>query len=76
MKLYLRLINHYVMYTYGGVEVYLQAFLTSVLYGGDWSDSRSGHFTPEEKAPGTLWMGVCVGFRDGLDAVAEINTCP
>jgi hypothetical protein len=36
----------------------------------------SGHihdpvgFTPGVKDPATQWIGACVGFRDGLDAVA------
>jgi hypothetical protein len=24
--------------------------------GGEWSDSRTGHFTPEEKPPSTHWI--------------------
>jgi hypothetical protein len=28
--------------------------LTSALDGGKWSASHSGHFTPNERAPGTL----------------------
>jgi hypothetical protein len=35
----------------GGVEVYFHAFLTSVLDGGEWSDSNPGRFTPTERAP-------------------------
>jgi hypothetical protein len=31
--------------TYGGVNVYAHAFLTSVLDGGEWSASLSSHFT-------------------------------
>jgi hypothetical protein len=39
------------MKTYCGVEVWLYAFLTSVLNGGRWSASRPGRFTPKERAP-------------------------
>jgi hypothetical protein len=31
--------------------------------GGEWSGSRSGRFTPRERAPGTQWIGGCVGPR-------------
>jgi hypothetical protein len=31
--------------------------LTSALYGGEWSDSRPGRFTPREIAFGTHWIG-------------------
>jgi hypothetical protein len=31
--------------------------LTSALHGGEWSASRSGRFTPRERAPGTHWIG-------------------
>jgi len=43
------------MKTYGGVELQLHAFLNFALDGGEWSASRPGRFTPEEKAPGTRW---------------------
>jgi hypothetical protein len=42
-------------------------FLTSALVEGEWSASRSGHFTAEEKAPGTHWIGGWMGPRTGLD---------
>jgi hypothetical protein len=35
--------------------------LTSALDGGEWSASRSGRFTPRERAPGTHWIGGWVG---------------
>jgi hypothetical protein len=31
--------------------------LTPALDGGEWSASRTGHFTPRERAPGTHWIG-------------------
>jgi hypothetical protein len=45
------------MKVYAGVDVYIQMFLTSTLFGGEWSASRSCHFTPVERAPGTHWIG-------------------
>jgi len=41
-----------------GVEVQRHAFLTSVLEKDEWSTSRPGRFTPEERAPDTQWIGV------------------
>jgi hypothetical protein len=45
--------------------------LTSALDGGEWSDSRTGRFTPRERAPGTHWIGGWVGPRAVLDAVVK-----
>jgi hypothetical protein len=39
------------MKKYWGMEVYLHAFLTSALDGGQWSASRPSRFTPREGAP-------------------------
>jgi hypothetical protein len=35
--------------------------LTSSLTAGEWSPSRPGRFTPEEKTPGTHWIRGWVG---------------
>jgi len=43
------------MKTYGWVKVYLHAFLTLDVGGGEWSASRFSRFTLEEKAPSTHW---------------------
>jgi hypothetical protein len=59
------------MKVYGGVEVYLHAFLTSALDGGEWSDSPPGRFTRREIAPSTHWIGGWGGPRAGLDAVVR-----
>jgi hypothetical protein len=45
--------------------------LASALDGGEWSASRSGHFTPRERYPGTHWIGGWVGPRGVLDAVVK-----
>jgi len=37
----------------------------------DWSASRPGPFTPEEKAPGTHFIGGWVDPSAGLDAVVK-----
>jgi len=42
--------------------------LISALYGGEWSASRPGSFTPRERAPGTHWIGGWVASRVVLDA--------
>jgi hypothetical protein len=41
------------------------------LDGSDWSASCCGRFTPKERAPGTHWIGGCVGPRAVLDAVVK-----
>jgi hypothetical protein len=45
--------------------------LTSALDGGEWSASRSGRFTPRERAPGIHWIGGWVGPRTILDTVVK-----
>jgi hypothetical protein len=55
----------------GREEVQIQVFLTSVLVGGEWSASRLGRFTPEERAPGTHWIGGWVDLRARLEAVKK-----
>jgi hypothetical protein len=37
------------MKAYGGVDIYIHIFLTSVLAGGELSNSQPGRFTPEER---------------------------
>jgi hypothetical protein len=60
------------MKTYEEVGVEIQIFLTSALAGGEWSTSRPGCFTPEERAPGTHCIGGWVDSREGLDDVEKI----
>jgi hypothetical protein len=57
------------MKAYGGVDVFSHTFLTSALVGAEWSASRTGRFTPEERAPVTHWRGGWVGPRASLDDV-------
>jgi hypothetical protein len=45
--------------------------LTSALDGGEWLASLPGRFTSSERAPGTHWIGGCVGPRAVLDAVVK-----
>jgi len=53
VKFFLCLTKHHDMKMYGGVEIQFHACLFSVLYGGEWSDSRPGRFIPREKTRGT-----------------------
>jgi hypothetical protein len=57
------------MKAYGGVNVQIYIFLTSALAGGEWSASRPGRITPDERVPGTHWLGGWVGPRAGVDDV-------
>jgi len=59
------------MKTYWGKEVQLHAFLTPILYGGEWSSSRPSRFTPGVRAAGIHWIGVWVGPRTGSDTVGR-----
>jgi hypothetical protein len=45
--------------------------LTSTLDGSEWSASRTGRFTPTERARGTNWIGCCVGPGIGLEAAVK-----
>jgi hypothetical protein len=38
---------------------------------GEWSASRPGRFNPRETAPGTHYIGGCVGPTAGLDEVVK-----
>jgi hypothetical protein len=71
VKLSLCLTKSHAMKTYGRVAVQLQALLTSVLDGGEWSASQPGRLTPRERTPGTHRIGIWVGPRTGL--VVEKN---
>jgi hypothetical protein len=62
------------MKAYEGVDVYIHAFLTLALAGGDWPASRPGRFTPRERAPGTHWIGGWVGPRASLDNMNEVDS--
>jgi hypothetical protein len=57
------------MKTYGGADVQIRVFLTSTLVGGEWTASRPGRFTPEERAHDIHSVGGCVDHRNGLDDV-------
>jgi hypothetical protein len=59
------------MKAYRGSGGIVHAFLTSALYGGEWSASCYGRFIPRERAPGTHWTGGWVGPRAVLDAVVK-----
>jgi hypothetical protein len=56
---------------YGGVDVQLQTFLTSVLDGGDWSDSRPGRHIPKYRVLSIQSIRGWVGPAAGLGVVTE-----
>jgi hypothetical protein len=43
--------------------------LTSALVGGEWSASRSCHFTPAERAPSKHWIGGWMDHGLGVDGL-------
>jgi hypothetical protein len=56
------------MKTYGGSGCVVPQYViqTSALVGGELPASRTGHFTPGERAPDTYWIGGWVGPRAKL----------
>jgi hypothetical protein len=62
------------MKAYSGVDAQIHAFLTSA-FGGEWSDSRLGRFTPPPpQVPN--WRGDWMGFRNGLKDVEKRKISP
>jgi hypothetical protein len=59
------------MKTHGRVGIYIHVFLTSELVGGEWLASRSGRFTPGERAPDTHRIRGWLVSRFGLDDVEK-----
>jgi hypothetical protein len=59
------------MKIYEGVDVWIHAFLISALVGSEWSVSRSGRFTPGERAPSTHWTRGWMGPGANLDAMVK-----
>jgi hypothetical protein len=55
------------MKAYGGVDVKIHVCLNLTIVGGEWSASCSCHFTTEERAPGTYWIGGWVESRASQD---------
>jgi hypothetical protein len=55
------------MKAYRGVDVQIHVFLSLALVGDEWLASRPSRFTPGEIAHGTLWIGVWVDPRAGLN---------
>jgi hypothetical protein len=53
------------------MEIYLQIFLTSTLYGGEWSHLCFGRFTLGEKLPHICRIEVWVYPTAGLNKVAK-----
>jgi hypothetical protein len=45
------------MKEYGEEDIWVYIFLTSALFGDEWSASRPYRFNPGEIAPGTRWIG-------------------
>jgi hypothetical protein len=66
------------MKAYGEVDVQIHIFLISVLAVGEWSVSRPGRFTSEERSLGTHLLGGWVGPRAGLEDVEnrKFSTLP
>jgi hypothetical protein len=69
VKLFLCLTKQHAIKKYWEWRYSTTHYLMSALYGGEWSASRPGRFTPRERAPGTHWIGGWVGSRAVLYAV-------
>jgi hypothetical protein len=57
--------------TFGYTLAWFHVLLTSALDGGEWWASRTGRFTPRERAAGIHWIGGWVGSRAGMDTMTK-----
>jgi len=64
------------MKTYGGVEVWLNEYLTSALDGSDGELHAPATSLQGKQSTDTHWTGGWVCPRGGLDAVAKRNLYP
>jgi hypothetical protein len=64
------LIKHDVTKTYGDGDTAPRVLILAI-DGVHRSVSNPGALSPKEIAPGTHWVGGCVGPRAGLDAVKK-----
>jgi hypothetical protein len=67
----LRLVEHYAMNIYGGMEVQLHTLLSLALDWGVLSASGTRYFTPRERFPSTHWIGGYMIPLAGLGAVPK-----
>jgi len=68
VKLSLYLTKHHIMGEWRHSSTHS---LISALDGGEWSASRSAHFTPRERVFFTHWIGEWVVPRAGLNTVSK-----
>jgi hypothetical protein len=61
------------MKTYGGVDVWIQVFLTLALVEDESLVSRPGRLISGKNPPLFHWIGCCMGPGAVLDAVKKIN---
>jgi hypothetical protein len=61
------------MKAYGGVDLLIHIFLTSVLVEGARLASCPCRFTPGEKTPVAHWIGGWVDPRGGLDDMEKLK---
>jgi hypothetical protein len=63
------------MQTYGGVRIYLHAFLISAVDGGDWLASKTEMFYCRGKNHVTQWIGGWVDVRACMNFVKKRKLC-
>jgi hypothetical protein len=60
----------------GGIAVCILNLSTHWRWGGEWSPSCLGHFTPGKESFSTQCIGGLVGLRSSLDTVEKKNPLP
>jgi hypothetical protein len=71
---FIRIFNYVIKHCHEGVwgnGGIAPPFLTSALYGCEWSSSHTCPFTSRKEVPGTHWIGSWMGPRTGVDAMEK-----